>query len=446
MTARISRRHALLGGAGVALGAIGFGGCARGPGGAEEGSFDQVGSTVPSKYEHRQVIVAWHSFGGHNGEVMMALADKFNQSQSDIYLDMQFQGGYDTTLEKLTGALQSGSSPDLVTVSEGSQGKLELQQIAQPMNEFFSADELSRFNEVMLSQWTVGEEVTQIPFARSTPLFYFNRDLYAKIGLPDRAPKTWKEFSEWGAEIHQHKDPHGDPMLMMAVDTSAWEYQGYVWQFGGKLSDGLDLKLNQDGAVDAAEFLRGLCRKKYMSVVSQDTFNNAFSAGGMYSTASIANITKTAKFRVGVGFMPAGKERACPTGGSGFTMPKGINRSNKEAGAQVLKFLAEPDNAAYWTISTGYVPIVDDAAKSEVFEKKAREDPNYLVAIDQLKYARATDPVRSFVPGAGSISEQYISLLYQSDDPVQPLLDRWANALGRSADNVRPQYEDLFGA
>ena len=446
MPGRISRRQALLSGAGAILGAVGLAGCARGPGGAKEGSFDQVGAAVPAQYEKRKVIVAWHSFGGTNGEAMMALTDKFNRSQNDIYLDMQFQGSYDTTLEKLTGALQSGSAPDLVTVSEGSQGKLELQQIAQPMNEFFSDEELSRFNKVMLSQWMVGDEVTQLPFARSTPLFYFNRDLYAEIGLPDRAPKTWKEFSEWGAEIHQHKDPHGDPMIMMASDTSAWEYQGYVWEFGGKLSDGLDVTLNKDGAADAADYLRNLCQKKYMAVAAQDTFNNAFAAGGMYSTASIANITKTAKFRLGVGFMPAEKERACPTGGSGFTMPKGIDRSNKEAAAEVLRFLAQADNAAYWTISTGYVPIVDDAAKSEVFLNKAKEDPNYLMAVHQLKYARSTDPVRSFVPGAGTICSQYISLLYQSDEPVQPLLDRWTSALTRSAENVRPQYEALFGA
>jgi len=30
-----------------------------------------------------------------------------------------------------------------------------------------------------------------VPYARSTPLFYYNKDHYAAAGLPDRAPETW---------------------------------------------------------------------------------------------------------------------------------------------------------------------------------------------------------------------------------------------------------------
>ena len=32
-----------------------------------------------------------------------------------------------------------------------------------------------------------------IPFARSTPLFYYNKELFTEAGLTD-APKTWDEF------------------------------------------------------------------------------------------------------------------------------------------------------------------------------------------------------------------------------------------------------------
>lgn len=36
-----------------------------------------------------------------------------------------------------------------------------------------------------------------IPFARSTPIFYYNRDAWAEAGLPDHGPETWNEFAEW---------------------------------------------------------------------------------------------------------------------------------------------------------------------------------------------------------------------------------------------------------
>lgn len=443
---RLGRRSLLLGGAGAALGAGALAGCARGPGGKPEGSFKQPGVAVPAKYAGRKTVVAWHSFGGHNGKAMNQLTDKFNSSQKDIYLSMQYQGGYDTTLEKFTAGTQSGTSPDMVTVSEGSQGKLELQHMAEDMSKWFTPQELSRFTEVMLDQWRVGDAITQIPFARSTPLWYYNKDLYAKIGLPDRAPTTWSEYTEWGAEFAKLKDPHGDPMLGVVLGTSAWEYQSYVWVFGGNLSKGLDITVNQGGAAECARYFRDLCKKKnYAAVAPQDTFNNAFAGAGLYSTASIANVTKTVKFRLGTGFLPGEKLRAVPTGGSGFTVPKGIHRSNKEAAVEVLKWLAEPDNAAFWTINTGYMPIVTDAKDSEVFKKKAKEDPNYLTPIEQLTYAKATDAMRSFVPGSGNINAQFISLIFQSTKPLQGVLDQWQSTMQRAADNVKPAYKQLFG-
>ena len=39
-----------------------------------------------------------------------------------------------------------------------------------------------------------GKQVV-LPFARSTPIFYYNKDAWAKAGLPDRGPNTWDEFN-----------------------------------------------------------------------------------------------------------------------------------------------------------------------------------------------------------------------------------------------------------
>ncbi|MDP1069367.1 extracellular solute-binding protein, partial [Klebsiella pneumoniae] len=37
-----------------------------------------------------------------------------------------------------------------------------------------------------------------LPYARSTPLFYYNKAVWSQAGLPDRGPATWQEFDEWG--------------------------------------------------------------------------------------------------------------------------------------------------------------------------------------------------------------------------------------------------------
>src|SRR5699024_3761815 len=214
MTHSLGRRQLLrlgLGGAAGAAGLAGLGSCARGPGGSPEGSFGQPRVNVPPEYAKRKPIVAWSAFGGLAGDAMAELARRFNRSQQDIYLDVQFQGSYGDIGQKLVASMQSGVAPDMVSVAEDSQGQLQMQEVAYPLHDSVSQETLDRMNEVMLDQWTVRGQVYQIPFARSTPIFYYNKDIYAKAGLPDRGPRTWSEFREWATEIHKVKNPQGDP-------------------------------------------------------------------------------------------------------------------------------------------------------------------------------------------------------------------------------------------
>ena len=49
-----------------------------------------------------------------------------------------------------------------------------------------------------------------MPWARSTPLFYYNKEHYADAGLPDRAPETWAEMKEFAGKLtaagHEYLD------------------------------------------------------------------------------------------------------------------------------------------------------------------------------------------------------------------------------------------------
>lgn len=449
MTRSLGRRQLLqlgMGGAAGAAGLAGLSSCARGPGGSPEGSFGQPRVNVPAEFSKRKAIVAWSAFGGLAGDAMTELAKNFNRDQNDIYLDVQFQGGYGDVGQKLVASMQSGVAPDMVIVAEDSQGQLEMQEVASPLNEFVSKDTLDRLNKVMLDQWTVRGQIYQIPFARSTPVFYYNRDIYAKAGLPDRGPETWTEFREWAKEIRKVKDPQGNPMPCLTGSNSGWYFQAFIWEFGGKYSEGLDVLVNKGGAVDAAQYFHDLYVTDGLAIpnAGQDTFNNGFVASGIYSTASLSTIEQASDARVGAAFIPAEVERAVPTGGSGWTVPIGIERENKFAAGKVMEYFAQPENAAYWTLKSGYVPITKDATDTDIFRNQVADNPNYQVAPDQLEYARGTDPARSFVPGSGDMLGQYIGLIYSSEEPVQPILDRLATQLQRAADNVRPAYDKLM--
>ncbi len=40
-----------------------------------------------------------------------------------------------------------------------------------------------------------------MPFARSTPLFYYNKKHWTAAGLPDRGPNTWDELAQWAPKL-----------------------------------------------------------------------------------------------------------------------------------------------------------------------------------------------------------------------------------------------------
>ena len=78
-----------------------------------------------------------------------------------------------------------------------------------------------------------------IPFARSTPLFYYNADMFKAAGLPDRGPKTWTEFSEWAPKLVKMD---GSTMKVAAfaglagVAAAMAVWVGAVWLGAGLLS------------------------------------------------------------------------------------------------------------------------------------------------------------------------------------------------------------------
>lgn len=443
----IRRREVLLGAGGLAS-ALALGGCARGSaGGGKE--LEQPKSKVPGKYEGRDSVVVWSPYGGANGQVLKKLAKKFNESQDDIYADVQYQGTYDQSTAKLTAALQAGKAPDLISMAELDTGHYLITGLLEPLEDHFEEDFTAQYNQQLVQEWMAKGSLYAVPFARSTPLLYYNRDLFEKAGLPDRAPKSWEELRSWGPDIMKLK-VHGKPVRVEALSFagSYWYYQGLVWQWGGHLSKGMDVTLDQGGAVEATAWFQRFVYEDKMAYVADSTtddFTNGLVATAPASTASLAGIEEAAKFDVGAGFMPMQKDRQVPTGGSGWSMFAGAPKERKEMAAELLKFFAKPENAAAWSLGTGYLPLVDGAAKEPDLAKAIKVDPNRSVALDQLKYAHEVDPVRRFVPSGDNIILRALQRIMTAHKDPRAELSAAADKLQEAADKVKPDYEKYFG-
>jgi sn-glycerol 3-phosphate transport system substrate-binding protein len=415
-----------------------------------EGGMDQVDIKVPKKYSGRDTnVVLWSAMGGGNGEALDMLVDKFNQSQEDIYAEVQFQGNYHESAPKLTAAIRAGKIPDAVMLADTFWGRFLINDVLEPLTGYLT-DDFKRDNyiEALYDEGMVGDDLYWLSFARSTPLFYYNKDQFALAGLPDRGPETWDELREWSAELSQ-QTVEGQPLKAHAFTSGDdWQFMAAAWQFGGSLSEGLDVTIDSGGAVDAAAWQKSYIFDDgygYMAQSSGTDFGAGVAATAITSTGALRGIYESAEFEVGTAFLPAQVDSGVPTGGNGFSILKGAPQERKDAAFEVLKFLGSAENSASWTMSTGYLPIVKAASDLPELAQLRNDDPNFVVALDQLAQGRESDAIRSYLPNGTDIIIAGIQRIYSNrSDQAQDVFNGVAEELRTGADSIRENYEKYF--
>ncbi|MFG1907603.1 ABC transporter substrate-binding protein [Kribbella sp. NPDC048928] len=409
--------------------------------------YSQPPGSVPKKYGNRVRVVFWTSYGGANGKAVDKLVGKFNDSQDDVFVEVQFQGSYDDVAQKVAAALVAKQAPDLAILSDVTWERFFLNEALEPLNAYFTDGfGPAVFQKKLFGEYVVKGQSWAVPFARSTPILYYNKDAFKKAGLPDRAPRTWSELRSWGPELSKVQ-AGGRSMrtLAFAKIDGDWQFQGNVWQFGGAYSKGLDVTIDEAGAVAAGEWQRRMVhddKLAYMAHSPSTDFANGLVAMMQESTGGLKSMTTKAKFPVGVGFIPSEVASGIATGGGGIGMMRNITTERKQAAATFLEFLAEPENSAFWTTQTGYLPVVDAAQDNPDLKKLIADNPNFGVAIAQLAIARQQDAIRLY--GRNANVEIYTGLQQIYSDNTQPkkVFAAVAKRLDAIGDEVKRLYEE----
>ena len=118
-------------------------------------------------------------------------------------------------------------------------------------------------------------------------------------------------------------------------------------------------------------------------------FFEAESAIMWTTTGNLTNVRNNAPFDFGVAMLPANKRRGAPTGGGNFYIFKDSTDEQKAASLDFIKWISAPEQAAKWSIATGYVTPRPDAWETAEMKTYVADFPPALVARDQLEYAVA---------------------------------------------------------
>ena len=436
MRRRISRRRFLAasGGALVSLAALGC-----------RGKVQQPGGSGAKEAEGRIRVVFWTAFSEELGEAMQKLVDDFNASQEDIFVENQFQGTYEETAQKLTTSMLANEIPEMAVFSEITWNRFYLSRTLEPLTNYFSrrGPDPEDYVDQLIGEGTREGEIWWVPFARSTPLFYYNRDMFQQVGLPDRGPNTWGELRGWGRDLIRLDGNPKAHAFTTAANYSAWYFQGNVWQWGGKYSnEDFNILLTEDPAVEAGEFLRRLVHEDQMAYMAEDQsldFANELAATTEQSTGSLSDIIGTARFEVGAAMLPEKRNFGCPTGGAGLAILAAAPDERKQAAFEFIRFAARPENVTFWSTTTGYMPVTKSAQESQKMKRYFQENPNFKVAVDQLSRTRSQDTARTLIPNGDPTIGEGLDRIFVRNEPAKTVFREVAIQLETDAKDVEGQ-------
>lgn len=371
----------------------------------------QTAGGQPAGEKKAVEIDFWYALGGKNGEVIEKMVKDFNASQQEIVVKPAYQGNYYENHSKVLAAVASGNQPDVTMVEIASVGAFGDAKVLEDLAPYASGEE-SKYIKGLMGNSYWNDKLYAIPFNRSTPLLYVNRDMLKAAGLDPNGPKSWEELKQFSQQLTK-KEGGKTATYGFSTPIDIWFYEALVFQSGGKIlsEDGKQLLLNSPEGKAPLEFWTGMLQEGIMKappgekynawdVAKQDFLNQQ--VGMIFtSTGDLKGLQDNAKFEVGAAFLPANKSFGVPTGGANLVVLAKSSEEEKKAAWEFVKWMSDTKQTIPFSMETGYMPVTTGAVESAEMKAYFEQQPNFKVAIDQLQYGNP----RPMVPGYKELQE-----------------------------------------
>lgn len=344
--------------------------------------------------------------GGKAAETIQGLTDAYAKAHPDVNIDAVYAGSYQDTVAKAITASRGGNPPQLSVILSTDMFTLIDEDLIAPFDDYLTSDEdkkwISGFYPAFMENSQTGGKTYGIPFQRSTPVLYWNKEAFKEAGLdPETAPVTWEEMVAFGKKLTKTDASGNVTQWGVRIPSSGfpyWLFQGLAIENGVTLANAEGNKTNFDDpkVVEALQYMVDLSTKdKVMApgIIEWGSTPKAFFEGQTAmmwtSTGNLTNVRDNAPFEFGVGMLPKKLQRGAPTGGGNFYLFKGASEEQTKAAVDFVKWITAPEQSAKWTMATGYVAPRPETWETDTMKKYAEGFPQVLVARDQLEFAKA---------------------------------------------------------
>jgi len=378
--------------------------------------------------------------GGIAADTIDALTKDYVSKTPGVKIDAVYAGSYQDTITKALTAVRGGNPPQLSVITSPSLFTLIDEDAIIAIEDLVTTDEerawLKGFYPAFMENSTTGGKIYSVPFQRSTPVLYYNKEAFKKAGLdPNKPPATWDEMVEYGKKLTL-KDASGKVTQWgVRIPSSGFPY----WLFQALCTendtflmngDGNETYFDKPGAIEALQYMVDLSKKhKVMApgVNEWGTTPKAFFEGETAmmwtTTGNLTNVRKNAPFDFGVAMLPAKKRRGAGVGGGNFYIFKGSSDEQNKASLEFLKWITAPEQAARWTIATGYIAPRADAWETQTMKDYVKDFPPALVAKKQLEFATAEFSTHENLKVTKILNDALLAAITGTKTPEKSLQD-----------------------
>jgi multiple sugar transport system substrate-binding protein len=352
--------------------------------------------------EAKVELIFWHSYVSATRPALDKLIARFEAEHPHIKIKAQYVQTGTALLQKLATGVATETTPDICWIHRSwvkplseEDAVYDLEELARQFGGFGEAEKADIFESPLQSSYYEGK-LRMMPIEATNLALAYNRDLFRKAGLdPDRPPRTWEEYVEYGKKLTIRKGNQVEqwacsvPVFTGQLDShTVWHWKMFLWGEGGQHADpsGEKVTFNSEAGVRALQFWVDLQHKYRIGTMTapEQGFESQKVAMAFMGSWDLPHL-KDLAFDWAIGPMPAGsKRRVSPLGGEYLVIFR-TTKHPKEAWEFVRWFIT-PEVQEWWSENSAYLPIRKSVLESPTYRAFLEKDPGLKGFAEEVPY------------------------------------------------------------
>lgn len=387
-------------------------------------------------------------------------------AKTEVLMAHQLEGQHARELEQLVNGFNAANKDmEVRLVKRSPNGKPALLNLATRVDlaqyltkpdayvpvEKFLADNKVKFNpkgiaEPLRQSVTVNNQIQALPVAFTTPLLFWNKDLFKQAGLdPNKPPRTWEEMQDMSGKI-----VNANINCSYTTSWPVWVHIDNVSAWAGSPTVGTDGKLAFNTLIQVRHLARltSWFKTEYFTSYGHNNEADAHFANGecaMITTNAeiVSELQASRKFDFGVGSLPViddntGAPFNTLASGGAIWVGQGQSKDEYKVAAKFLEFTLTPQTQLVIARQGGYLPLTPAAqagAQSKLLRDDLKAQDLGLANIMKPGAAGATVGWISFNPKLRQIVDEEMDLVFTGKKSAKSALD---NAVARGQAVYQP--------